>query len=55
MEAHARRGDLAGVRAEYAAYERVVLADPWGDGTIAAKVAAARSRFLSQRLDVAAS
>jgi hypothetical protein len=55
MEAHAHRGDLAGVRAEYAAYERVVLADPWGDGTIAAKVAAARSRFLTRPVDAAAS
>jgi two-component SAPR family response regulator len=47
MEAHARRGDLAGVRSEYASYERVVLSDPWSDGTIAPKVSAARSRLLT--------
>jgi hypothetical protein len=47
MEAHARKGDLAGVRAEYAAYERALLADPWGDGAVATKVAATRSRLLT--------
>jgi two-component SAPR family response regulator len=30
MRAHAARGDLAGVRQEYASYERVIMSDPWG-------------------------
>lgn len=46
MQAHAQRGDLAGVRSEYQTYERVVLADPWGDGTPAGKVVALRNRLL---------
>jgi nucleoid-associated protein YgaU/DNA-binding SARP family transcriptional activator len=45
MEAHARRGDISGVRLEYESYERVVLSDPWGDGTPASKVVAARNRL----------
>jgi MYXO-CTERM domain-containing protein len=32
MRAHARSGDLAGVRQEWESYERVVTADPWSDG-----------------------
>ena len=32
MRAHARAGDRAGVRHEWAQYERVVNADPWSDG-----------------------
>jgi nucleoid-associated protein YgaU len=46
MEAHACRGDLSGVRAEFQAYERVVLADPWGSEALAPKVAATRNRLL---------
>ena len=30
MRAHAARGNLAGVRQEYASYERVIMSDPWG-------------------------
>jgi len=30
MRAHATQGNLAGVRQEYAGYERVIMADPWG-------------------------
>jgi DNA-binding SARP family transcriptional activator len=45
MAAHARRGDLAAVRAEYEAYERVVLADAWG-GEPSPKVVAERNRLL---------
>jgi hypothetical protein len=48
MEAHAQRGDLAGVRAEFEGYQRVVLGDPWSDGQIAAKVVATRNRLLRE-------
>ena len=30
MRAHAAQGNLAGVRQEYASYERVIMSDPWG-------------------------
>jgi len=46
MEAHARAGDLAAVRAEFEAHERSVLADAWSDGAVAAKVVATRNRLL---------
>jgi nucleoid-associated protein YgaU len=46
MEAHAARGDLSGVRAEFQAYERVVLADGWGSDALASKVVATRHRLL---------
>jgi hypothetical protein len=46
MEAHAARGDLRGVVAEFEGYERSVLADHWGDGLVAPKVAATRARLL---------
>ena len=32
MRAHARSGDLAGVRQEWESYERVIVADSWSDG-----------------------
>ena len=32
MRAHARAGDLAGVRQEWESYERVIVADSWSDG-----------------------
>lgn len=45
MEAHARRGDLAGVRAEFESYERQLANDPWCAGEPSAKVLAARARL----------
>jgi hypothetical protein len=47
MHAHAEAGNLAGVRQEYESYERVITADPWGDGQPAAKVLALRNRLLA--------
>ena len=47
LKAHAALGNLSGVRAEYAAYERAVVSDPWGDGEPAAHVVAERNRLLA--------
>jgi nucleoid-associated protein YgaU len=47
MRAHAARGDRAGVRQEWTAYERVLVADPWSDGEPAAKLVALRRDLLS--------
>lgn len=47
MEAHASMGNLAGVRAEFAAYERAMHADPWFDGELSPSVVACRARLLS--------
>jgi LysM repeat protein len=47
MHAHARAGDLAGVRHEWASYERVITADPWSDGEPAPKLLALRRDLLS--------
>ena len=41
MRAHARAGDLSGVRQEWESYERVLDADPWSDGEPAPKLRAA--------------
>jgi LysM repeat protein len=47
MRAHARAGDLAGVRQEWEAYERVLVADAWSDGEPAPKLLALRRELLS--------
>jgi nucleoid-associated protein YgaU len=47
MRAHARAGDLAGVRHEWESYERVLNADPWSDGEPAAKLVTLRRELLS--------
>ncbi len=47
MRAHARAGDLAGVRHEWEAYERVIVADAWSDGEPAPKLLALRRELLS--------
>jgi hypothetical protein len=47
MRAHARAGDLSGVRQEWESYERVLDADPWGDGEPAPKLVMLRRELLS--------
>lgn len=47
MRAHARAGDHASVRAEWAAYERVLTSDPWSDGSPAPKLVALRRELLA--------
>ena len=47
MQAHARAGDLAGVRAEWNAYERVIVADAWSDGEPAPKLLDLRRTLLA--------
>ena len=47
MRAHARRGDLAGVRSEWESYERAIAADPWADSEPAPKLVALRRELLS--------
>jgi Bacterial transcriptional activator domain len=47
MQAHARAGDLAGVRQEWESYERVLVADAWSDGEPAPKLLALRRELLS--------
>jgi hypothetical protein len=47
MRAHAERGDLAGVRSEWASYERVLSGDGWADGEPSPKLVALRRRLLS--------
>lgn len=51
MRAHARTGDLAGVRREYQSYERIVTNDRFGDGEVAPKVAALRRELLGDPRD----
>ena len=46
MQAHARAGDLAGVRQEWESYERVLVADAWSDGEPAPKLLALRRELL---------
>ena len=46
MRAHAERGDLAGVRAEWERYERALAADPWSAGDPAPKLVQLRSELL---------
>ncbi len=47
MRAHARSGDLAGVRHEWESYERVLVADAWSDGEPAPKMLALRRELLN--------
>lgn len=47
MRAHARAGDLAGVRQEWASYERVIVADAWSDGEPAPKLLTLRRELLN--------
>jgi MYXO-CTERM domain-containing protein len=47
MQAHARSGDLAGVRHEWESYERVLVADAWSDGEPAPKLLALRHELLN--------
>ncbi len=47
MHAHAAAGNLAGVRQEFESYERVVVADAWGDGSLSPKVVHLRNRLLA--------
>jgi len=47
MRAHARSGDLAGVRQEWESYERIVTADPWSDGEPSPKLLDLRHELLS--------
>jgi nucleoid-associated protein YgaU len=46
MRAHARAGDRAAVRYEFATYERAVLADPWAEGELASDVVGLRNELL---------
>jgi len=48
MQAHADRGDLAGVRAEWSNYERALAADPWCSSEPAPKLLALRQTLLGQ-------
>ena len=50
MRAHARRGDLAGVRGEWESYERAIAADPWAAAEPSAKLVALRRELLTTRL-----
>ncbi len=47
MRAHARAGDLAGVRQEWESYERVIMADSWSDGEPAPKLLDLRRELLT--------
>lgn len=46
MRAHARVGDLAGVRSEWETYERMVNGDPWSDGEPSPKLLDLRANLL---------
>ncbi len=48
MRAHAQRGDLAGVRQEWEAYERAITADTWSDGEPSPKLLALRRELLNR-------
>ena len=50
MRAHARQGDLAGVRHEWETYERALSADTWSDGEPAPKLVALRRELLTPSL-----
>ncbi|CAB4884966.1 unannotated protein [freshwater metagenome] len=50
MRAHARQGDLAGVRQEWESYERALNADVWSSGDPAPKLVALRRELLSLSL-----
>ncbi len=47
MRAHARRGDLAGVRREWEGYERIITADAWSDGEPADDLVQLRHELLN--------
>ena len=47
MRAHARRGDLAGVRGEWESYERAIAADPWAAAEPAPKLVGLRRELLT--------
>jgi len=47
MRAHARSGDMSGVRLEWECYERVLDADPWGGGEPAQKLVLLRRELLA--------
>ncbi len=47
MRAHARAGDLSGVRQEWESYERVITADSWSDGEPAPKLLDLRRELLT--------
>ena len=47
MRAHARRGDLAGVRGEWESYERAIAADPWAAAEPAPKLVALRRELMA--------
>jgi hypothetical protein len=47
MRAHARVGDLAGVRSEWESYERMINADPWSDGEPSPKLVDLRKQLLN--------
>jgi hypothetical protein len=47
MRAHARAGDLAGVRDEWERYERTINADPWSDGEPSPKLVELRHQLLN--------
>lgn len=47
MRAHARRGDLSGVRSEWESYERAIAADPWAAAEPAPKLVALRRELLT--------
>jgi len=48
MRAHAQRGDLAGVRSEWEAYERAITADVWSDGEPSPKLLTLRRELLNR-------
>ena len=50
MRAHAKTGDLAGVRCEWESYERAVTADAWSDGEPSPKLVSLRRELLSPSL-----
>ena len=47
MRAHAQAGDHAGVRQEWASYERVITSDPWSDGEPSPKLVDLRRQLLN--------
>jgi hypothetical protein len=49
MRAHARKGDLSGVRNEWASYERALAADTWAAADPAPKLVALRRELLGGR------
>ena len=49
MRAHARRGDLAGVRSEWESYERSLTADPWAAAEPSSKLVALRRELLTSQ------